>query len=67
MRRIRNQKINSTNPSLMFAAGVEQIISETLSRPSQYPYQTPSESQTFRDSQTSGENLFKLLFRQFSY
>ena len=36
MRRVRNHKANSTNPGLMFAAGVEQVISEQLPHPTQY-------------------------------
>jgi hypothetical protein len=36
MRRIRNHKVTSNNPGLMFAAGIEQIISDKLSHPSQY-------------------------------
>jgi hypothetical protein len=67
MRRVRNQKINSTNPGLMFAAGVEQIISEQLSHPSQFNDRELRNVRTIPHKPAPRENLFKLLLRQFSY
>jgi len=67
MRRVRNQKVNSTNPGLMFAVGVEQIISEQLSHPSQYNDQELRNLQINPYKTAPRENLFKLLLRQFSY
>ena len=36
MRKIRNQHISSTNPLLMFAQGVEQIVRDKGVSPTQY-------------------------------
>ena len=33
MRRVRNQNIHSASPALMFASGVESIVSEHLANP----------------------------------
>ena len=67
MRRIRNHKVTSNNPALMFAAGVEQIISDTLFHPSQYDDQELRNSQNIANKQAPPENPFKILFRQFTY
>jgi len=82
MRRVRNQKIRSSNPGLMFAAGIEQIISDHRSHQSSYEqpsYEQPSYEQHSYEQQESVEsksvvaqresrgNLFSVLLRQFSY
>ena len=67
MRRIRNHKTTSNNPGLMFAAGVEQIISDKLSHPSQYDDQELCGLQSISGKWAPRENLFKLLLKQFSY
>jgi len=67
MRRIRNHKATSNNPALMFAAGVEQIISDTLFHPSQYDDQELRNLQNIANKQAPRENPFKILFRQFTY
>ena len=67
MRRVRTHKASPTNPGLMFAAGVEQIISEQLSHPSQYNDQELCNLKTIPNKPAPRENLFKLLLRQFSY
>ena len=51
----------------MFAVGVEQIISEQLSNPPQYIDQELCNLQKKTNKPAPRENLFKLLFRQFSY
>ena len=67
MRKIRNHNTTSNDPALMFAVGVEQIISEQLSHPSQYNDQELCNLQKIPNNPALRENLFKLLFRQFSY
>ncbi len=67
MRRIRNHNTTSNNPALMFAAGVEQIISDKLSHPSQYDDQELRNLQSSVIKQAPRVNLFKILFRQFTY
>jgi hypothetical protein len=67
MRRIRNHNTTSNNPALMFAAGVEQIISDKLTHPSQYSDQELHNLQNTANKQVSRDNPFKILFRQFMY
>jgi len=67
MRRIRNPKATSNNPALMFAAGVEQIISDTFFHPSQYDDQELRNLQNIANKPAQRDNPFKILFRQFSY
>jgi hypothetical protein len=51
----------------MFAAGVEQIISDTLFHPSQYDDQELRNLQSSANEQAPRENPFNILFRQFTY
>jgi hypothetical protein len=67
MRRIRNHKTISNNPALMFAAGVEQIISDKLSQPSRYDDQELRNLQSSVNKQAPRVSPFKILFRQFTY
>ena len=67
MRRVRNQKIRSGNPGLMFAAGIEQIISDHMSYQSSYEQQQIVESKPVVTKRESQGNLFGVLLRQFSY
>jgi len=67
MRRIRNHKTTSNNPALMFSAGVEQIISDKLSQPSQYSDQELRNLQNIANKQAPNENLLRILFRQVTY
>ena len=67
MRRIRNHNTTSNNPALMFAAGVEQIISDKLSHPTQYSDQELRNLQKIGHKQAPHENPFKILFRQLTY
>ena len=66
MRRIRNHNTTSNNPALMFATGIEQIISDKLSHPSQYDDQELRNLQSNVIKQAPRVNLFKILFRQFT-
>ncbi len=67
MRRIRNHKVTLNNPVLMFAIGVEQIISDKLSHPTQYSDQELRNLQKIGNKQAPRENPFKILFRQLTY
>ena len=67
MRRIRNHKITTSNPDLMFAAGVEKIISDKLFHPSQYDDQEMGNLQSNANKLDPRDNLFKVLFRQLAY
>jgi hypothetical protein len=67
MRRIRNHKATSNNPGLMFAAGVEKIISDKLSHSSKYSDQELYNLQNIANKQAPNENPLKILFGQFAY
>ncbi len=67
MRRIRNHKTTSNNPALMFAAGVEKIISDKLSNPARYSGQELRNLQKIANKQAPNENLLRILFRQITY
>ena len=67
MRRIRNHNTTSNNPALMFAAGVEQIISDKLSHSAQYSDQELRNLQKIANKQAPNENLLRILFRQITY
>lgn len=67
MRRIRNHIMTSNNPALIFAAGLEQIISDKLSHPSQYSDQELRNLQNIANKQAPNENLLRILFRQVTY
>ena len=66
MRRVRNQQINNGNPALMFAQGVESIVSDSLRKPGRYDEQEIREKQRVSNKQDSRGNLFNALFRQFA-
>ncbi len=51
----------------MFAEGVEQIISDKLSHPSQYSDQELRNLQNIANKQAPNETLFRILFRQVTY
>ena len=51
----------------MFAVGVEQIISDKLSHPTQYSDQELRNLQKIVNKQAPRENPFKILFRQLTY
>ena len=66
MRRVRNQRGHSNNPGLMFARGVESIISDHLHHPGKYAAQQASEKKRVVNKQESLGNFFSLLMRQFA-
>jgi hypothetical protein len=66
MRRVRNQRIHSSNPSLLFARGVESIVSEQLQRQRQRNReQVPSSKPAVTRPEPRG-NFLTLLMRQFA-
>ena len=66
MRRIRNQKIQTSNPALMFARGVESIVSEHINHPRNLAQQPVSKKQRVATQHDSSGNFFSLLLRQFA-
>lgn len=66
MRKVRNQHLNTGNPALMFAQGIESIVSDRLSQPGRYDQQEMCEKQRVSNKQDSRGNLFSALFRQFA-
>jgi hypothetical protein len=66
MRKIRNHRVSIENPALLFARGVESIISDPLIHPSRHD---AGEIDTIRrgaNKQESRGNLFSTLLRQFA-
>ena len=66
MRRVKNQHSNCGNPALMFAQGIESIVSNHLSQPGRYNQQEISKLRRVSNKQDSRGNLFSFLFRQFA-
>ena len=66
MRKVRNQHLNNGNPALMFAQGIESIVSDRLSQPGRYDEQEMREKQRVSNKQDSSGNVFSTLFRQFA-
>jgi len=66
MRRIRNHQVHSNNPGLMFARGVETIVSDHLHHPRKYEAQQTGAKQRAARKQETGGNFFSLLMRQFA-
>ena len=66
MRRIRNQQVHSNNPALMFARGVETIVSDHLNHPRKYEASQTSEKQPADNKKEPSGNFFNLLMRQFA-
>ena len=64
MRRVRNQRIHTSNPSLLFARGVESIVSEHMQR-RHNEEQTPVSKPVAVKSEPRG-NFLNLLMRQFA-
>jgi hypothetical protein len=65
MRRVKNQQDHS-NPGLMFARGVESIVSEHSHHPRNLDAQPVSKKQSVTRQLNSGGNFFNLLMRQFA-
>lgn len=66
MRKVRNQRNQSANPSLLFARGVESLVSEHLQRPRFQELDEIEEKQRVATRQEPRTNLFSLLMRQFA-
>ena len=66
MRRIRNQQVRSNNPGLMFAQGVESIVSDHLHHPRKYDAPQTSVKPRAAKQQDQDGNFFSLLMRQFA-
>jgi len=65
MRRVRNQRIQSSNPSLLFARGVESLASEHLERPRFVDHDKKAAKQVAARTEPRG-NFLTLLMRQFA-
>ena len=66
MRRVRNQKIHTGNPALMFARGVESIVSDHMNHSRNLVEQPVSKKQRIVTQKDSSGNFFSLLMRQFA-
>lgn len=66
MRKIRNQRIQTGNPSLLFARGVESLVSEHLERPRFRDEDVAEEKRRASVKQEPRANRFTLLMRQFA-
>jgi len=66
MRRVRNQNIHTGNPALMFARGVESIVSDHINHPRNPAQQPVSKKQRITTQQDSSGHFFSLLLRQFA-
>jgi hypothetical protein len=66
MRRVRNQRIHTSNPSLLFARGVESIVSEHMNQPRYAEADKKSAKQAATVKYEPQGNLFTLLMRQFA-
>jgi hypothetical protein len=66
MRRVRNQQVHSNNPGLMFARGVETIVTDHLHHPRKYEARQTSAKQRVAIKQEPRGNFLSLLMRQFA-
>ena len=66
MRRIRNQRIQSSNPSLLFARGIESLVSDQLQRQSYHEADEQHAKQAVNVKPQPHGNFFTLLMRQFA-
>ena len=64
MRRARNHDNRSNNPAVMFAAGLEILVSDQLRNPSKYDDDELRAIQRSPKRQTVKSNLFSDLFKQ---
>ncbi len=65
MRRVKNN-VQIQNPAVMFARGVESLISDPLYSPSRHDNEEFAELRHVARKQDSRGNLFNVLMRQFS-
>lgn len=66
MRKVRNQRIQTGNPSVLFARGVESFVSEHLQRPRFQELDETQQQQRVAVRQEPRGNLFSMLMRQFA-
>jgi len=66
MRRVKSHRVNSSTPALMFAQGVESMVSDHLYHPGRYDQQEIREKQRASNKQESRGNIFNVLMRQFA-
>ncbi len=64
MRKVRTSGFSSNNPALMFARGVEQIVSDHMSRQTKYDDQELLAMQRSPGKQANKGNLFSVLIQQ---
>ncbi len=67
MRKIRNQRIQSADPALLFARGVEQLVGDQLHRPGRHDKQSLREKQRTALKQEPRGRLFNVLLKQFVF
>ena len=69
MRKIRNQQVQSANPGLLFARGVEQLVHDQLYRPSRNDAREagrkPRRAET--ENRIPAGNFFSNFLRQFVF
>jgi hypothetical protein len=65
MRKVKNN-ISVGNPALMFAQGVESLISDPMHHPAQGDYQESDRLKRLANKPDSRGNLFSSLMRQFA-
>ena len=66
MRKVNSQRIHSNNPSLLFARGVESLVSEHLCSPRFEEFDEAEEKRRAAVKQEPRGNFFSLLMRQFA-
>ena len=66
MRKVRNQVMQTSNPSLLFARGVESLVADHLERPRFSEHDQKQEMQRKAVKMEARGNLFSLLMRQFA-
>ncbi len=66
MRRVKNNRVQSSNPALMFASGVESMVNDHLYHPGRYDRQEIREKQRASNKQELRGNPFIVLMRQFA-
>jgi len=66
MRRIRNQRIQTSNPSLLFARGIESLVGDHLQRQGYRQADEQHARQVARVKPEPRGNFFTLLMRQFA-
>ena len=66
MRKVSNQRTQTSNPSLLFARGVESLVSDHVNHPrfAEHDLEQERKRETLR-AEPRG-NLFSLLMRQFA-